>query len=143
MQREAERKFPKESGGVLLGYLAAEEKRHVQILAQIGPGPKARYRRDRFEPDGAWQAEQIAAAYEDSGRITTYLGDWHSHPRGGSSPSKLDRTTVKAIANTPEARAPNPLMLILFKGSEKWQLAGYRRGRRRLKAADLLLPEVA
>ncbi len=141
MRKEAERRFPKESGGVLLGYISPEKKRHAQIVAQIGPGPKAKHRQDRFEPDGEWQAEQIALAYQDSGRIVTYLGDWHSHPLGSGSPSKLDRSTAQAIANTPEARAPNPLMLILFRARYDWQLTGYRRGRRCLKAADLLIPE--
>lgn len=140
MRTEAERKFPKESGGVLLGYVSTEEKRHAQILDQIGPGPEAKHRRNRFEPDGEWQAEQIAAAYEDSGRIATYLGDWHSHPLGSGSPSKLDRSTARAIAKTPEARAPNPLMLILFRARGEWKLTGYRRARRRLKVADLLIP---
>lgn len=138
MSSEAERQFPEESGGVLLGYAAREVKRRVQVLHQIGPGPQAVHERARFEPDGEWQAERIAIAYEKSGRIATYLGDWHSHPWSGGTPSKLDRETARAIAASPEARAPHPLILILFGVPGEWQLAAYRRARRRLRRAEVL-----
>lgn len=140
MSSEAERKFPKESGGVLLGYLPPEEKHRVQVLEQIGPGPEAVHGCARFEPDGQWQAERIATAYEKSGRVATYLGDWHSHPLNGGRPSRLDRETARTIATSPEARAPHPLILILFGVPGEWHLAAYRRARRRLRRAEVLAP---
>jgi integrative and conjugative element protein (TIGR02256 family) len=143
MGREAERKFPKESGGVLLGYLAPEEKGRVQVLEQIGPGPRAVHRSHRFEPDGKWQAKKIAMAYEKSGRIATYLGDWHSHPRGVGWPSRLDRSTARTIARSPEARAPHPLILILFGSPGRWEIAAFRRARWRLRPVEVLATEAA
>ncbi len=137
MEAEAERHFPSESGGVLLGYRPPGHRRALQVTEVVGPGPRARHRRHRFEPDGAWQATEIAAAYERSGRTVTYLGDWHSHPRGSGRPSGLDRATARKIARSPKARAPRPLLIILFGEPESWRLAARsyrRRGLRPLRA---------
>lgn len=138
MRREAERSYPRESGGVLLGYIDAEDAKQIEVLKQIGPGPDARHEPHRFEPDGEWQAQLIAATYENSGRIVTYLGDWHSHPRGGRKPSGLDRSTARKIAGSPAARAPHPMIVILHGGPTEWDLSAYRRGRRRLRKAKLI-----
>lgn len=137
MCREAERCYPRESGGVLLGYIDIEDAKRIEVIKQIGPGPDARHEPHRFEPDGEWQAGVIATDYERSGRIITYLGDWHSHPRGGRKPSDLDRSTARKIACSPEARAPHPLIVILYGGPKDWDLSAYRRGRRRLRKARL------
>lgn len=137
MEAEARRRFPKESGGVLLGYRYPSRRTPIRVICQIGPGPKARHRRSRFEPDGAWQAEEIARAYEQSGRTLDYLGDWHSHPEGGGRPSGLDRSTARAIADCKAARASHPLFLILHGGQAKWSIAPYRYQRRRLGRARL------
>lgn len=138
MCREADRRFPKESGGVLLGYVDPDNAKQVEVLKQIGPGPDARHETHRFEPDGEWQARRIAAAYENSGRLVTYLGDWHSHPRGGQMPSALDRSTARKIAESSEARAPHPLIVIAHGGPTAWDLTAYRRGRRKLRRAVLI-----
>jgi len=136
MTREAERTFPKESGGALMGYRDVDDEDLIQVVAQIGPGPEAIHETHRFEPDGKWQATQIASVYKESGRVITYLGDWHSHPRGSSTPSSLDRSTARDIARCDEARAPNPLILIVFGKPEIWDVAAYRRQRWRLRPAD-------
>jgi len=136
---EAERRFPLESGGILLGYRYPSRREPIRVTAQIGPGPKARHKRHRFEPDGAWQDAELAGAYEQSGRLLTYLGDWHSHPNGPGKPSKLDRQTARAIARCREARLPHPLLLILHGRPGDWLLAPHRYRRRRLRATRALL----
>jgi integrative and conjugative element protein (TIGR02256 family) len=139
MRREAERHYPAESGGVLLGYLDPEDSKHIQVLKQVGPGPKALHKSHRFEPDGAWQERRIAAAYRNSDTLVRYLGDWHSHPNGGSRPSGLDRSTAAKIASTPQAQTPHPLTVILHGRPDEWEIAAYRFGRRRLRPAKLRL----
>jgi integrative and conjugative element protein (TIGR02256 family) len=139
MEAEARRHFPKESGGVLLGYRYPSRRKPIRVVSQIGPGPEARHHRHRFEPDGVWQDEEITRAYERSGRTLTYLGDWHSHPQGGGRPSGLDRATARAISEWEAARAPQPLLLILHGGEAEWSLALYRYRRRRLGRARLRL----
>ena len=138
MAREAEFLEPEETGGVLLGYCGRDDPLSVQVVRQVGPGPGAVHARHRFEPDSEWQYAQIARAYERSGRILTYLGDWHSHPGGSARPSRTDRRTAKRIARTRQARARRPLMLILWGGSGAWSLAAHQWRRRRLREAGLV-----
>lgn len=137
MEQEARRRAPDESGGILLGYAGRKDPSVLSVLFQIGPGPRAVHERHRFEPDGPWQERQVAAAYERSGRIATYLGDWHSHPNGPGRPSGLDRSTARKIAHATEARCPHPLMVILAGGREKWEVGAHRFGRWRLRSVDL------
>jgi integrative and conjugative element protein (TIGR02256 family) len=138
LEREAERHYPKETGGVLLGFSDAERDEQIQIALQIGPGPNATHKPFRFEPDSAWQERQIAEAYESSGRILSYLGDWHSHPGGGGTPSGIDRATAREISRFKEARLPHPLILILYGQPEEWEIAAYRRQRWKLRGVDMI-----
>lgn len=109
--QEADRCHPLETGGVFMGYWADDA---AIIRAVIGPGPNARHERRNFEPDHEWQAAQIATYYEAAGRRETYLGDWHTHPgQKHAALSFLDRTALRKIITTPEARAPKPLMAIV------------------------------
>jgi len=112
MTDEADKEFPRETGGVLMGYWSNDTFQAV-ITHVIGPGPNAVHHLDSFTPDGEFQLSEIERIYRESGRIITYLGDWHTHPIGGGEPSKRDRKTLRKIASDPEARAPNPLMAIL------------------------------
>lgn len=141
MEADAERRAPEETGGVLLGYTDRTDAMQIQVTDQIGPGPNAIHRRNFFYPDGKWQAQEIATAYASSGCVSTYLGDWHSHPGGSRRPSGLDRSTARRIALCGQARAPHPVMLILHGEAGDWQLAAYRRGRWRLHAGRATVEE--
>ena len=124
MLAEADRLAPRETGGVLLGY-TANHGRDIVVTVAIGPGPKARHELQSFEPDHDWQVEQVAREYEASGRLYGYLGDWHTHPNGSADLSSKDSTTLKRIACAPEARAPQPIMVIASAG-QPWVLVGWR-----------------
>lgn len=116
---EANLHAPLETGGLLLGYWSsASGEEEVLIELIIGPGTHAQHERTRFRPDAPWQRRQLAAAYAASGRITTYLGDWHTHPGSAPAPSRRDRKTARTIAYEADARVPRPLMLILGSGSD-------------------------
>jgi integrative and conjugative element protein (TIGR02256 family) len=120
MITEADRVFPNETGGVLVGYWVVPFQELV-VTAVIGPGPRALHEKDRFIPESEYQAAQLARYYQDSGRLHTYLGDWHTHPQSSSCLSRLDRKTLKVIARHPEARAPVPIMGIVA-GGTPWTL---------------------
>lgn len=115
---EATKMAPLETGGVLMGYFKGVD---VVITDWIGAGPSARHEGASFEPDYDFQEREIAKIYQASGRVTTYVGDWHSHPEGGLALSRTDRGTLKRIANHPAARARQPLMMILA-GRAPWRL---------------------
>lgn len=114
--------FPWETGGVLMGYWA-EPLVEVVITNAIGPGPKAIHKEKGFAPDAEYQEKEIANIYEASGRLSTYLGDWHTHPRGSTRLSIRDKRTLRRIAVANNARCPVPIMAVLGGGGkDKWLL---------------------
>jgi len=119
---EVRRTFPLESGGVLMGRLVGQQAWVVDHI--VGPGPKATHAHCRFLPDLPWQHDRIAERFLATDGISTYLGDWHSHP--GARHGRLSYTDCKAlrcIINAPEASCSSPLMMILWSGDPEWQLS--------------------
>jgi integrative and conjugative element protein (TIGR02256 family) len=137
MAAEAQRMAPLESGGVLLGWHGSDGL-EVIVVDVLGPGPGATHMRTMFEPDADWQCAGIARAYEKSGRVLSYLGDWHSHPGGSERPSRRDERTARRIARSRHARAQRPLMLIMSGIDGEWHLTPYRCLRMRLHLMEVV-----
>jgi integrative and conjugative element protein (TIGR02256 family) len=135
MVEEAESAEPNETGGVLLGWTAGDQ-RDIVARRAIGPGPRAKHRPTRFSPDTRWQRVEIAEEYERSGRILTYIGDWHSHPGGSERPSTRDWRTARRIARSRGARATKPVILILRGAKGDWVPVPYRLLDNALKRMD-------
>lgn len=112
MIQEAKVWSPHETGGVLIGYLDAEN-RDIIVEQAIGPGPRAKHAKSSFMPDQTFHEQEIARIYSQTGRTSTYIGDWHSHPYGGAYLSGTDRQTLERIARSKEARTPRPLMAVM------------------------------
>lgn len=120
MVAEADRAYPNETGGVLVGYWA-RLGREVIITHAVGPGPNAVHVPKRFVPDAEYQEREIARLYSWSGRRQTYLGDWHTHPNTVMGKlSRQDRRTLRQIVCDPAARAPFALMCILAGRPDAW-----------------------
>lgn len=118
-EAEVTNTFPNESGGVLMG--RGQGKSFWQVDHVIGPGPNAVHGRFSFIPDLPWQHEQIAKRFYETDGQSTYLGDWHSHPRAGHGELSLkDKIAIKAIIQAPEAACDAPLMMILWAGTPEW-----------------------
>lgn len=113
-EEEANSQAPYETGGILVGYFATTSNRirGAVITNMVGPGPDAERTATTFQPDHTWQAERLAELYAKSGRLHTYLGDWHTHPGGPPFPSRTDRSTLHTIAKHAAARCPEPIMVI-------------------------------
>jgi integrative and conjugative element protein (TIGR02256 family) len=108
---------PDETGGMLVGYRVEEAGIVACVVTHlIDAGPGATRDRRRFVPDGSWQQKELEAVYYESGHVATYLGDWHSHPHGGPSPSPTDRTTYERVANDPDTGTMLPLVVIVSPG---------------------------
>lgn len=126
MLAEGRRTLPYETGGVLMGYATADR---ITVTAIVGPGPRAVHRRHSFTPDAEWQAQRVAELYERSGRLDTYLGDWHTHPNGTTRASLTDWLAASTIARSRDARCPNPVMVVVVLpaagtpciGAYRWQ----------------------
>lgn len=107
---------------MLLGYRVA---RQVVVEATIGPGAKARHGIWTFSPDGMWQQEELVRRYVGSGRLQTFLGDWHSHPLGGLQPSGRDLKTARAVSSTQEALTAEPVTLIVARVRRRWRAGAW------------------
>lgn len=117
MVLDAARWFPDETGGAFMGY---EAEGGLVVTDLIDAGPLAKRSPTSFTPDADFQLADMARIYHESGRIHTYVGDWHSHPDGSPGYSGIDRAALKTIARAPGARCPKPLMVILGLG-ESWE----------------------
>ncbi len=137
MEKETRAWYPRETGGVLLGY-HLEEDVHVTMI--VGGGPRARHLVDSFEPDWPWQQEEVARHYQASSRTIEYLGDWHSHPRGVPRPSPKDRGAAKTIATSKDARCATPIMIIvgLRRREDRTEVRAYIYRDSRLARCELL-----
>lgn len=113
--------LPNETGGVLLGY-ATTDTAVVQKI--VGPGPHATHSPTAFSPDHAYHEHRIGEEYRKSNGVTTYLGDWHSHPAGSLRLSARDESTLKRIAHFEAARIPRPIMLII--AGPPWSMGAWR-----------------
>lgn len=126
--------FPKETGGVFIGYDAGNG---LVVTAITGPGPMAVHVPYAFTPDYNYQDAMIEHIYHESGRCHTYLGDWHTHPVGSTALSSKDRRTLLTIARHRPARIAAPIMGILA-GSDPWRLAVWRCFPRDLRSRRFL-----
>lgn len=121
---DADAHFPLESGGVFVGYETGDA---VVVTAMIPGGEQALRTRWAYAPDTDWQNARIAEHYERSGRLDTYLGDWHSHP--GTERAYLsgdDRAVLKKIIRSPQTRLNHPLMCVLVGNKGDWRMHGWR-----------------
>jgi integrative and conjugative element protein (TIGR02256 family) len=123
LEADADEHDPCETGGMLIGYPSEQS---LVITRLVPGGPGAIREHARFEPDGEWQQAELERVYAESGRIETYLGDWHSHPIGVARPSRRDRRTAARIARDRHARCRNPLTLIAGKSwRDGWEFAPF------------------
>jgi integrative and conjugative element protein (TIGR02256 family) len=126
-----------ETGGMLVGYEGADRAGEMVVTQLIAAGPRAKRGEFDFNPDGRWQRGELARVYQASGRLETFLGDWHSHPHGLPLPSETDVKTAARTATNERARAPRPLTMIVGREKEEWLLAAFRYVEDRLRPARL------
>jgi integrative and conjugative element protein (TIGR02256 family) len=125
MEQLADNANPLETGGAIMGYVTDSNHAEVAITSIVGPGSGAVQTRISFEPDYDYQYAEIEKIYFASGRRHTYLGDWHTHPDSAAELSRKDKAALRCIAACEDARAPQPIMLILGYGSP-WDLHIWR-----------------
>jgi integrative and conjugative element protein (TIGR02256 family) len=101
---------PWEVGGWLLGYWTVDRVA-VYVTQATPPGP-------RGTPVGVWisgrsHRERFDAAWEASGGIVTFLGDWHTHPGGPTSPSGRDADAARQLAEDGQYGTPEPVLALV------------------------------
>ncbi|MBV1718262.1 MAG: Mov34/MPN/PAD-1 family protein [Desulfarculus sp.] len=125
MKEDGAHWFPKETGGILVGYWSADKK-EVVVTNIISAGPNAHHGRVIFKPDHEYQQQELDRILNFGAEPLFYLGDWHTHPNGKLKLSILDMITLWRIARNPEAYAPTPVMLVLARGNP-WVFGGWYR----------------
>lgn len=108
-----------------MGYWAPELQ-DVVLTNATGPGPQARHDKNSYYPDPVFHEAEVTRIYHESGRLHTYLGDWHTHPNSRLPRlSWRDRRTLRRIATDSQARAPLALMAVIA-GRVSWSLGVWR-----------------
>lgn len=106
-------KAPLETGGCFAGYYDSDSN-DVVITDVIGPGPRAVHMRMRFVADRKFHDEMLEELWQRSNRITRYVGDWHTHPGGGSGLSFTDRAFMKHALHSRRAYLRYSLVAIVY-----------------------------
>lgn len=96
-----------ETGGVLMGSVAADGTVHICRASE--PGPKAVRTATRFERDVEY-CQRFVDELTAAG--LQYVGEWHSHPGEDNSPSTTDLTSLAKIAQQPQYLTTKPVMVI-------------------------------
>jgi len=119
---ESRRKFPSETGGILVGKI---EDRCVFISHAIGPGKKACHTTRKFKRDGDYSQKQLEAIVRQTEDEFDYVGEWHSH-LFNSQPSPTDVESMRWIANNDNYAVPYPVLLLCaFTEARIWQIFCY------------------
>lgn len=88
IELEAEKAYPNECCGIIVGAIKNNKKYAVQILASINDSAKSeRYHRFVITPETMLKAEQLARLIH-----LDIIGFYHSHPDCPAVPSEYDTT---------------------------------------------------
>lgn len=89
----------KETGGILFGADPATMPQGISPAQDVwvrhagGPGPAAVRQAAYFRRDYAYAQQLALDAFDKDG--SQWVGEWHTHPRGGRRPSRSDRAIYR------------------------------------------------
>lgn len=111
---------PDETGGFLIGM--ADFKAKVVHVTRILPAPPdSAGGPNKFVRGVEHAPDELTEIRERTGGILGYVGEWHSHPRGGSRLSPQDEKTVDDLRSD-LGHVPLPAVVVIATGTE---LAAY------------------
>ena len=100
--------YPKEFGGVFIGFKSELGYIITDILV---PDDYANGRTIFVRHPGTLN-ERLEEIHEITNGKIQYLGEWHSHPDGPTSPSNTDKNAMKEIANDKKINVDKPILMI-------------------------------
>ena len=103
------RHFPKEFGGVFVGYRNGNE---IIIDDVLVPDDYENGKTIFVRRPGTLNERLKIIHTETSGKIG-YIGEWHSHPNAAAIPSQTDNNAMKQIAEDKKVGNPNPVLIII------------------------------
>ena len=102
---------PLETGGVLIGHY--NEELDTAIITRVtGPPLDSQQQPTAFYRGIQGLHEMLRALWP---KEEYYLGEWHYHPGSSSEPSGTDVKRMQEIAESHEAKCPEPLLLVVGK----------------------------
>lgn len=102
--------YPKEFGGVLVGYYS-DDKRTVNIIDSILP-IDFKSTKTTFERGVEGLKEALEEYYKQNPSLI-YIGEWHTHPDNSPIPSVTDISAINTIINNKNTFIANPVLLII------------------------------
>lgn len=118
--KEANKWYPLETGGLLLGYKA--DNGEIVVTNVTVSGPEAIHRETQFVPDYSYDQSAVEKIFNSTNGVSNYLGDWHTHPNGNGCLSRCDKRAMRTVSKSQGAFLPSPVMGILFGGNSGWRL---------------------
>jgi integrative and conjugative element protein (TIGR02256 family) len=95
MSRLMRRHSPSETGGILVGRIATPRK--TIYVTRLVPAPDSRGTPWVFTRGTEKLPEALERVQRRTGGLLTYVGEWHTHPMGGSDLSDTDKRAVISL----------------------------------------------
>jgi len=111
------RKNHREQGGILLGLVFED---HDEITNFISPSKADRADLLSFIRRRKPAQRKINKAWNKSGGHVIYLGEWHTHPGSGPSPSRQDRHMIKETLQTTQMEISYLYLVIAGEKGAYW-----------------------
>jgi len=129
LYRTGMKHYPKEFGGLLIGYYSDDFKTCF-IETTILP-KKYESSRYFFERGKEGLKLNLTKFYNSIPRLI-YVGEWHTHPEGIPSPSGTDMNAMIEIGESDDVNIENPLLLILGINPSKMDAGAYVYSKKKL-----------
>ena len=108
--------LPRETGGILLGVVDHARKR-IEVSVGLEAPPDSSSSTSSFERGVRGTIDSIAEARARTMHQLTYIGEWHSHPRGArTTPSLTDAEQLVMLREELMVEQRPPVMVIVGDG---------------------------
>jgi hypothetical protein len=107
---------PKETGGFLVGTVDFKA-RVVHVTRLLPAPPDSAGSPNKFVRGVERAPDELAKIRERTGGILNYVGEWHSHPRGGSGLSPQDKSTIDDLRRD-LGHVPLPVVVLVATRAE-------------------------
>lgn len=101
-----------ESGGILIG---CRRGPHIEIVDMTSPQAGDSGAFASFVKEDPGHQRAATKAWRESGGLSSYIGEWHSHPLGDPHPSGTDRSTWRQVV-----RSQRQVMVFVIAAPSGW-----------------------
>ncbi len=113
MQHHRQAHFPNETGGVLVGGINVSRST-IYVSKALSSPPDSIEWPNSYIRGVRGLKEEISIIHKTSGNELSYIGEWHSHPKGyGNNPSSTDLAAHRILAEQMRVDGMPSLMLIV------------------------------